>query len=271
MRLSVFNSFLATVIAVIFGFACTENQASAENREPAPNVIQVAIHLTAADGVITIGELIERGGAHPPFPPLPIASLHFLVRAGGSPLELPGIPGFHPPGYKLTIPSGSEVKFRTTHVPLTAQDAFNFFPVRTDGTTDAFLIAELYDSLTQPPLCLSIGTEALHITANDGTKSLRQLIEEQSLGTPFGNRPLSNIHFIVDSAGSALTFTQLGENTPPGFEYTINPGQSKKLDVPVTSTPVMETLESYKVRSAGAASNVLIIVELPNTIPKCQP
>jgi hypothetical protein len=150
------------------------------------------------------------------------------------------------------------------------QDGLNFFPVRTDGTTDAFLVVELYDSLSQPPLCLSIGTEALHITKADGTKSLRQLIEEQSLGTPFGDRPLSNIHFIVDSANSGLTFTQIG-NTPPGFTLTLNPGQSKMWDVPITSTPVMETLESYKVRSAGAVTNVLIIVELPNPILKCMP
>jgi hypothetical protein len=147
-------------------------------------------------------------------------------------------------------------------VPIAVGDALSFFPVRTDGTAKALLIAELYPSLDQPPP-LRIGTEALHITDADGTKSLRQLIEEQSLGTPFGDRPLSSIQFVVDSAGGPLTFTE-------GFELTIDPGQSKKFEIPVTSKPAMDTLEDYKVRSDGPATNVLIIVELPDPDPKCK-
>src|SRR5262245_5083919 len=103
------------------------------------------------------------------------------------------------------------------------------------------------------------GTEAIHITATDGTKSLGQLISEQSTGTPFPtNQAIASMHFFVDPLNNSLIFTRVGPQNPPGFQWAILPGQDKQFGVPKTLVLAPQALEQYLVRTNGTCNFLLI-------------
>jgi hypothetical protein len=104
-------------------------------------------------------------------------------------------------------------------------------------------------------------TEAIHITAADGTKSIAQLIREQSTGTPYPtNQAIASMHFYVDPLNNSLIFTKVGPQNPTGFQWAMLPGQDKQFAVPKTTVLAPQALENYLVRTSGT-SNFLLIIE----------
>ena len=104
------------------------------------------------------------------------------------------------------------------------------------------------------------GTEAIHITAADGTKSIAQLIREQSTGTPTPNQAIASMHFYVDPLNNSLIFTKVGPQNPTGFQWAMLPGQDKQYAVPKTTVLAPQALEQYLVRTSGTC-NFLLIME----------
>jgi len=104
-------------------------------------------------------------------------------------------------------------------------------------------------------------TEAIHITAADGTKSIGQLIREQSTGTPLPtNQAISSMHFFVDPLNNSLIFSRVGPQNPTGFQWAMLPGQDKQFAVPQTLVLAPQALEQYLVRTTGTC-NFLLIME----------
>jgi hypothetical protein len=104
-------------------------------------------------------------------------------------------------------------------------------------------------------------TEAIHITTADGTKSIGQLIREQSTGTPLPtNQAIASMHFFVDPLNNSLMFTKVGPQNPPGFQWAMLPGQDKQFAVPKTLVLAPQALENYLVRTNGTC-NFLLIME----------
>jgi hypothetical protein len=103
-------------------------------------------------------------------------------------------------------------------------------------------------------------TEAIHITAADGTKSIAQLIREQSTGTPTPNQAIASMHFYVDPLNNSLIFTKVGPQNPTGFQWAMLPGQDKQYAVPKTTVLAPQALEQYLVRTSGTC-NFLLIME----------
>ena len=102
-------------------------------------------------------------------------------------------------------------------------------------------------------------TEAIHITAADGTKSIAQLIREQSVGTPTPSQAISKLHFFVDPLNNSLIFSRVGPQNPTGFQWAILPGQDKQFAVPKTTVLATQALEQYLVRTTGTCNFLLII------------
>ena len=104
-------------------------------------------------------------------------------------------------------------------------------------------------------------TEAIHITTADGTKSIGQLIREQSTGTPLPtNQAIASMHFFVDPLNNSLIFSRVGPQNPTGFQWSMLPGQDKQIAVPKTLVLAPQALEQYLVRTNGN-SNFLLIME----------
>jgi hypothetical protein len=103
-------------------------------------------------------------------------------------------------------------------------------------------------------------TEAIHILASEGTKSIAQLIREQSVGTPLPNQAIASFHFFVDPLNNSLIFSRVGPQNPTGFQWAILPGQDKKFAVPKTTVLAPQALEQYLVRTTGT-TNFLLILE----------
>jgi hypothetical protein len=104
-------------------------------------------------------------------------------------------------------------------------------------------------------------TEAIHITAADGTKSIAQLIREQSTGTPLPtNQAIASMHFLVDPLNNALIFSKVGPQNPTGFQWAMLPGQDKEFAVPKTTVFAPQAFEQYLVRTNGTC-NFLLITE----------
>jgi len=112
----------------------------------------------------------------------------------------------------------------------------------------------------QTPVSVKASSEAIHITTADGTKSIAQLIREQSIGTPLPNQAISKFHFFVDPLNNSLIFSRVGAQNPTGFQWAILPGQDKQFSVPKTTVLAMQALEQYLVRTNGT-SNFLLFVE----------
>ena len=104
------------------------------------------------------------------------------------------------------------------------------------------------------------GTEALRITAAEGTKSIAQLIREQSTGTPTPNQAIAGMHFFVDPLNNSLIFTKVGPQNPTGFQWSMLPGQDKEFEVPKTTVLAPQAMEQYLVRTNGTC-NFLLITE----------
>jgi hypothetical protein len=104
-------------------------------------------------------------------------------------------------------------------------------------------------------------TQAIHITATDGTKSLAQLISLQNSGTPLPtNQCIARMHFYVDPLNNSLIFTKVGPQNPTGFQWSMLPGQDKEFEVPKTTVLAPQAMEQYLVRTNGTC-NFLLITE----------
>jgi hypothetical protein len=116
-------------------------------------------------------------------------------------------------------------------------------------------------SAQSPPVL--IDSQALHITAADGTKSLWQLISEQNTGAQLPNKSISSFHFLVDPFSYPLIFPRVEGFQPPGFQWAILPSQDKKYNVPQYSLPASQALDFYFVRSSGPCSFLLFMEFYP--------
>jgi hypothetical protein len=105
-----------------------------------------------------------------------------------------------------------------------------------------------------------ISSEAFHITKRDGTKSIAQLIREQSTGTPTPDLPLKSFHFIVDGDHDALILERTPGAQPEGFQIAIRPGTDLKFTVSKLPLNAPEALELFPLRTKGV-TNVLILME----------
>lgn len=107
---------------------------------------------------------------------------------------------------------------------------------------------------------VTVSSEAIHLTTADGTKSIAQLIREQSTGTPLPPKALASFHFLVDPFGNSLIFPRVEGFHPPGFQWAILPGQDKKFNVTQVPLPAMEALEFFFVQTNGEC-NFLVLME----------
>jgi hypothetical protein len=110
---------------------------------------------------------------------------------------------------------------------------------------------------------VTIASEALHITVADGTKSIGQLIREQSTGTPLPAKPIASFHFLVDPFSHPLIFPRVEGFQPPGFQWAILPSQDKKFNIPRLPLLASEALDYYFVRSTGNCSFLLYMEFYP--------
>ena len=109
---------------------------------------------------------------------------------------------------------------------------------------------------------VEVSTEAFHITAADGVKSIAQLIREQSTGSPTPAQSISSVHFIVDADGGDLTLARVEGGQPPGFQLTINAGQDKRFRVTRVPLKGIEALEFFPVKTESRTPcNFLLILE----------
>jgi hypothetical protein len=102
-------------------------------------------------------------------------------------------------------------------------------------------------------------TQSLRITAAEGTKSIAQLLRDQTT-TVLPLKAISSFHFLVDASNNSLIFPRVEGFHPPGFQWAILPGQDKKLDIPPYPLLAQEALEYYFVRTTGT-SNFILVVE----------
>jgi hypothetical protein len=102
-------------------------------------------------------------------------------------------------------------------------------------------------------------TQCLRITAAEGTKSIGQLMREQTT-TVIPLKAISSFHFLVDASNNSLIFPRVEGFHPPGFQWAILPGQDKKLDIPEYPLLAPQALDFYMVRTSGT-SNFILVVE----------
>jgi len=103
-----------------------------------------------------------------------------------------------------------------------------------------------------------VSTEAFHITKADGTKSIAQLIREQSTGSPTPDKVITSIHILVDAFNGGLVFAP---GQPAGFQLGIAAGQDKKFNVTRISLKGIHALEFFPVKTDDRACNFLLILE----------
>jgi hypothetical protein len=139
--------------------------------------------------------------------------------------------------------------------------AFNLFLVAFLLSMGAiYVVTGRHPASAQTTGGATASTEAIHITSTDGTKSIAQLIREQSTGTPTPNQAIASMHFFVDPLNNSLIFTKVGPQNPPGFQWSMLPGQDKQFGVPKTTVLGPQALENYLVRTNGTC-NFLLIME----------
>jgi hypothetical protein len=148
MRFIAFNLFLAAFlvsIGAIFGVTFTRHQASAQTTTQTPQVLKMteSIHLTAAQGTISLGQLIKEQSSVV-IPPKAIANFHFLVDPYNDALKFPTVVGFQPPGFQWAILPGQDKKFNVPQIPLLAPDALNFYLVQTPTICNFIIVMEFY-------------------------------------------------------------------------------------------------------------------------------
>ena len=105
-------------------------------------------------------------------------------------------------------------------------------------------------------------TQCLRITAAEGTKSIGQLIREQTT-TVLPLKAISSFHFLVDASSNSLVFPRVEGFHPPGFQWAILPGQDKRLDIPQYPLLAEDALNFYYVRTTGTTGtcNFILVVE----------
>ncbi len=106
-----------------------------------------------------------------------------------------------------------------------------------------------------------VATESLHLTFEDGTVSLADLIKKQTVGSVLPEKPIASFHFIVSPFHSSLVFPRVVEFQPEGFEWGILPGQDKKFKATKVDLPAAEALEFFLVASKGNVCNFLLVME----------
>jgi len=102
-------------------------------------------------------------------------------------------------------------------------------------------------------------TSAIHLTAEDGAKSIKQVIAEQN-GEEIPEQPIKSFHFLVDPFNDALIFPRVEGFQPEGFQWGILPGQDKKFNIPKIDIPASEGLDFFLVQTTGVC-NFLLITE----------
>ena len=105
-------------------------------------------------------------------------------------------------------------------------------------------------------------TQCLRITAAEGTKSIGQLLREQTT-TVIPLKAISRFHFLVDGLSNSLIFPRVEGFQPLGFQWAILPGQDKKLDIPQIPLLAPDALNYYFVRTSGACNFILVIEFYP--------
>lgn len=106
-------------------------------------------------------------------------------------------------------------------------------------------------------------TDAFHITAADGTKSIGQLLREQN-AAPLPDQAISSFHFLVDPKNDALMFPRVEPFQPEGFQWGILPGDDKKISIPEIPLNAEQGLEFFLVKTDGTANFLLITEFYPN-------
>jgi hypothetical protein len=101
-------------------------------------------------------------------------------------------------------------------------------------------------------------TQCLRITAAEGTKSIGQLLREQT-ATVIPLKAISRFHFLVDGLSNSLIFPRVEGFQPLGFQWAILPGQDKKLDIPQIPLLAPDALNYYFVRTSGTSNFILVI------------
>jgi hypothetical protein len=101
-------------------------------------------------------------------------------------------------------------------------------------------------------------TQCLRITAAEGTKSIGQLLREQTT-TVIPLKAVSRFHFLVDGLSNSLIFPRVEGFQPLGFQWAILPGQDKKLDIPKIPLLAPDALNYYFVRTSGTSNFILVI------------
>jgi hypothetical protein len=105
-------------------------------------------------------------------------------------------------------------------------------------------------------------TQCLRITAAEGTKSIGQLIREQTT-TVIPLKAISSFHFLVDASNNSLIFPRVEGFQPLGFQWAILPGQDKELDIPKYALLAPDALNYYYVRTTGTSNFILVIEFYP--------
>lgn len=105
-------------------------------------------------------------------------------------------------------------------------------------------------------------TESIRITSAQGTKSLGQLISEQS-SVVIPPKAIASFHFLVDPFSNALIFPTVEGFQPPGFQWAVLPGQDKKFNIPQISLPAAQALNYYYVQTPGACNFIVVIEFYP--------
>jgi hypothetical protein len=105
-------------------------------------------------------------------------------------------------------------------------------------------------------------TQSLRLTAAEGTKSIGQLIREQTT-TVIPLKAIYSFHFLVDASNNSLIFPRVEGFQPPGFQWAILPGQDKKLNIPQYALLAPDALNYYYVRTTGTCNFILVIEFYP--------
>jgi hypothetical protein len=105
-------------------------------------------------------------------------------------------------------------------------------------------------------------TQSIRLTAAQGTKTIGQLIREQTT-TVIPSQAISSFHFLVDPFNNSLIFPTVAGFQPPGFQWAILPGQDKKLAIPQIPLLAPQALDYYFVRTSGTCNFLLVIEFYP--------
>lgn len=151
MKISKLQIILGLIGAVLFVWAISRapmpSGAGAGARKDLVNGATEAIHLTKADGVKSIGQMIREQDPRG-WDALPdnetISALTFFVDPFNDALILPRVEAFMPPGFQLGVLPGQDKRLFTPRNPLTPKQGLDLFLVQTRGVCNFLLIIEFY-------------------------------------------------------------------------------------------------------------------------------